>query len=132
MRRCFIAIAMLAVSPVGPASPASPAATELRFCLRAEPKTFDPLLVDDGNSEAIRYLTGGVLIRVNRKTQQLTPELAASWNVDRQGRRITFQLRPKLKFSDGTPFSAEDVAFYDEAPDGSGDSLSDGGHLSVK
>ena len=27
----------------------------------------DPLLVDDGNSETIRYLTGGVLIRINRK-----------------------------------------------------------------
>ena len=32
------------------AAPAARAATELRFCLRAEPKTFDPLLVDDGDS----------------------------------------------------------------------------------
>ena len=86
-------------------------ATSLRFCLRAEPKTFDPILVDDGNSETIRYLTGGVLIRVNRKTQQLTPELATSWQVDHQGSRIVFHLRPNVKFSDGTPFSAEDVAY---------------------
>ena len=38
---------------------------ELRFCLRAEPKTFNPLLVEDDASEAIRYLTGGVLVLKN-------------------------------------------------------------------
>jgi peptide/nickel transport system substrate-binding protein len=85
--------------------------SELRFCLRADPKTFDPLLVEDASSETIRYLTGGVLVRVNRMTQQSTPELATSWTVDTQGRRIRFSLRPNVKFSDGTPFSAEDVAF---------------------
>ncbi len=36
---------------------------ELRFCLRAEPKTFDPLKVEDDASVSIRYLTGGVLVR---------------------------------------------------------------------
>ncbi|MGC2258999.1 MAG: hypothetical protein WA594_11895, partial [Candidatus Sulfotelmatobacter sp.] len=41
---------------------------ELRFCLRMEPKTFDPLKVEDEASASIRYLTGGVLVRVNRQT----------------------------------------------------------------
>ncbi len=90
---------------------AAPASTELRFCLRAEPKTFDPLMVEDGNSETIRYLTGGVLIRIDRKTQKLSGELAASWELDRKGDRIVFHLRPNVKFSDGTPFTADDVAF---------------------
>src|SRR5579859_8265869 len=31
---------------------------ELRFCLHGEPKTFNPLLVEDDASEAVRYLTG--------------------------------------------------------------------------
>jgi peptide/nickel transport system substrate-binding protein len=84
---------------------------ELRFCLRADPKTFDPFLVEDEPSEAIRYLTGGVLLRVNRVTQQLGPELAASWKVDQQGRRITFRLRSGVRFSDGTAFTADDVAY---------------------
>jgi len=109
MKRCFVLIAMLGLVSAG--SRAAQAPSELRFCLRAEPKTFDPLLVEDSNSENIRYLTGGVLIRINRKTQQLTGELATSWNVDSQGRRISFHLRPNVKFSDGTPFSADDVAF---------------------
>jgi peptide/nickel transport system substrate-binding protein len=44
---------------------------ELRFCLRSEPKTFDPLKVEDDASVAIRYLTGGTLVRMNRQTQAL-------------------------------------------------------------
>ena len=58
---------------------------ELRFCLRMEPKTFDPLKVEDEASAAIRYLTGGVLLRVNRQTQELEPELAKSWKVSKDG-----------------------------------------------
>jgi peptide/nickel transport system substrate-binding protein len=84
---------------------------ELRFCLRSEPKTFDPLKVDDDASSAIRYLTGGVLIRENRQSQQLEPELALSWKVSNDGRQISFRLRSGISFSDGTPFSAEDVAY---------------------
>jgi peptide/nickel transport system substrate-binding protein len=84
---------------------------ELRFCLHSEPKTFDPLKVEDDASGAIRYLTGGVLMRVNRQTQELQPELALSWKVSKDGRQISFRLRSGISFSDGTPFSAEDVAY---------------------
>jgi peptide/nickel transport system substrate-binding protein len=84
---------------------------ELRFCLRWEPKTFDPLKVEDDASVAIRYLTGGVLVRLNRQTQALEPELASSWKVSKNGKQITFKLRSGILFSDGTPFSAEDVAY---------------------
>jgi peptide/nickel transport system substrate-binding protein len=84
---------------------------QLRFCLRAEPKTFDPLKVEDEPSMAIRYLTGGVLVRMNRQTQSLEPELAQSWKVSKDGTQITFKLRSGILFSDGTPFSAEDVAY---------------------
>ena len=84
---------------------------ELRFCLRTEPKTFDPLKVEDDAAVSIRYLTGGVLLRMNRQTQALEPELAHSWKVSKDGRQISFKLRSGLSFSDGTPFSAEDVAY---------------------
>jgi peptide/nickel transport system substrate-binding protein len=84
---------------------------ELRFCLRTEPKTFDPLKVEDESSAAIRYLTGGVLVRANRQTQELEPELAQSWKVSKDGRQITFRLRSGISFSDGTSFSAGDVAY---------------------
>jgi len=84
---------------------------ELRFCLRSEPKTLNPLLAADDASETIRYMTGGVLVRVNRLTQNLEPELATSWKLTNGGKTIAFQLRDGLRFSDGTPFSADDVAY---------------------
>jgi peptide/nickel transport system substrate-binding protein len=84
---------------------------ELHFCLHGEPKTFNPILVDDEASENVRYLTGGVLIRVNRQTQALEPALAESWKVSPDGRKITFHLRKGLYFSDGSPFSSDDVAY---------------------
>ena len=84
---------------------------ELRFCLRSEPKTFDPLQVEDESSGAVRYLTGGVLVRINRQTQVLEPELAQSWKVSKDGKQIIFKLRSGILFSDGTPFSSDDVAY---------------------
>ena len=104
---CKLAILFLALACISHAQFGG----ELRFCLRSDPKTFDPLLVEDDNSEAVRYLTGGVLIRVHRLKQELMPELASSWKIDNQGRRITFRLRHDVKFSDGTPFSSADVAY---------------------
>lgn len=84
---------------------------ELHFCLHGEPKTFNPILVDDEPSENIRYLTGGVLIRLNRQSQALEPALATSWTISRDRRSITFHLRKGIHFSDGTPFSSEDVGY---------------------
>lgn len=84
---------------------------ELRFCLHGEPKTFNPILVDDEASENVRYLTGGVLIRLNRQSQALEPALATSWTISHDRRTITFHLRKGVHFSDGTPFSSEDVAY---------------------
>jgi peptide/nickel transport system substrate-binding protein len=93
------------------AESASQSGGELHFCLRGEPKTFNPLLVEEDASETIRYLTGGVLIRLNRQTQALEPGLAAAWKVSEDGRKISFRLRTGLHFSDGTPFTSEDVAY---------------------
>ena len=84
---------------------------ELRLCLHSEPRTLHPALVDDDASETVRYLTGGVLLRVNRVTQQLEPEIAASWKIGNGGQSIGFKLREGLSFSDGTPFTADDVAY---------------------
>jgi peptide/nickel transport system substrate-binding protein len=85
--------------------------SELHFCLHGEPKTFNPILVDDEASENIRYLTGGVLIRLNRQSQALEAGLSSSWAISRDRRTISFHLRKGVYFSDGTPFSSEDVAY---------------------
>lgn len=111
MIRRFRWLLILTMLLTGPAPIHAQSGGELRFCLRGEPKTFNPLLVEDDASETIRYLTGGVLIRLNRETQALESGLALSWKVGQEGRRISFRLRRGLLFSDGTPFTAEDVAY---------------------
>src|SRR3984893_10106236 len=100
-------ICLLSVAPLCSAQSGG----ELRFCLHIEPKTFDPLKVEDESSNYIRYLTGGLLVRANRQTQELEPELALSWKISKDGRQISFRLRNGVSFSDGTPFSADDVAY---------------------
>jgi peptide/nickel transport system substrate-binding protein len=111
MKKLLAGFVLLTLIALGSSSVLAQSGGELRFCLRSEPKTFNPLLAADDASETVRYLTGGVLVRVNRLTQDLEPELATSWKVTNGGKTITFQLRDGLRFSDGTPFSADDVAY---------------------
>jgi len=47
----------------------------------------------------------------NPITVALEPELAKSWDVSEDGLTITFHLREGLKWSDGEPFTADDVVF---------------------
>jgi peptide/nickel transport system substrate-binding protein len=110
MRRWIWLVVLILVLGLAPMA-GSQSGAELHFCLRGEPKTFNPVLVDDDASENIRYLTGGVLIRVNRQTQALEPALAESWKLSADGRKITFHLRKGIQFSDGTLFTSEDVAY---------------------
>ena len=107
MRRIFLAISVLVTALVTTAA----CLDELKFYLHSEPKSFNPALVADDASETIRYLTGGVLVRLNRESQTLEPELATAWTVSKDGRTITFTLRQGVRFSDGTPFNAEDVKY---------------------
>jgi len=111
MVRRFVFCCLLLMSLTG----AAMSLDELRFYLRSEPKTFNPALVADDSSETVRYLTGGVLVRLNRQTQQPEPELAVSWKLSNGGRTITFQLRQGVRFSDGTPFTARDVKYTMDA-----------------
>jgi peptide/nickel transport system substrate-binding protein len=111
MKKLLASFVLLIVIAFGSSGVLAQSGGELRFCLRSEPKTLNPLLAADDASETIRYMTGGVLVRVNRLTQDLEPGLATSWKITNGGKTITFQLREGLRFSDGTPFSADDVAY---------------------
>src|SRR5277367_4547107 len=84
-------------------------AIELRFSLHDDPKTLDPFLAADESAEALSYLTEGVLIRINRLTQQPEPGLATSWKIAKDGKRVTFTLRRGVTFPDGSPFTSQDV-----------------------
>jgi len=104
-----LAAAAVAVPCLGQAAPRLPG--ELAWTIGYDPKTFDPAKVDDQESELVRYLTAGVLLRFNRSTQQVEPQLAESWTLSGDGKTLVFKLRPGLVFSDGAALTARDAAW---------------------
>lgn len=82
----------------------------IAWSIKNDPQTLDPAKVDEQASELVRYLTGGVLLRLNRRTQQVEPALAANWSVSADGRAVTFHLRDHLRFSNGAPLTSADAA----------------------
>ncbi len=55
------------------------------------------------------------LVHINRSTMQLEPSLATRWETDKSGRIFTLHLRRGVRFSDGSPFTADDVLFSFQA-----------------
>lgn len=74
------------------------------------PTTLDPGLSEvEDVSEIINDLFEGLVeldIELN-----VIPALARRWQIDQAGKRYRFELRPNLKWSDGTPLTAHDFAF---------------------
>jgi peptide/nickel transport system substrate-binding protein len=113
-RRVLICVAALlqtvpAIVCAAQAAPRLPG--ELAWTIGYDPKTFDPAKVDDEESETVRYLTAGVLVRFNRLTQKLEPELAHAWSISPDGKTVTFTLQKGLEFSDGSSLTARDVVW---------------------
>src|ERR1700678_1532398 len=108
----FVAAALTAFSAaacVAQAAPRMPG--ELAWTIGYDPKTFDPAKVDDQESELVRYLTAGVLLRFNRSSQKVEPQLAESWSLSADGKTLVFKLRTGLEFSDGARLTAKDAAW---------------------
>jgi peptide/nickel transport system substrate-binding protein len=82
-----------------------------RIAAPASPRTFNPLFALDGPSDAITRLLFGSLVDVNFATQEPGPGLAESWSVGPDEKTWTFKLRKGLRWSDGVPLTADDVAF---------------------
>jgi len=93
---------------------ASPPAVDegvLRVALSREPATWNRLLAADYATHVVTEQLHAPLIRLNHETQQMEPALAESWEFSEDGGELVFYLRPGVRFSDGEPFTADDVAF---------------------
>lgn len=77
----------------------------------AGPRTFNRLFSFDDQTSIVTDCLMGRLVRINRQTQQPEPELARAWKMSPDGKTVTFNLRRDVKFSDGRPFTADDVVF---------------------
>jgi peptide/nickel transport system substrate-binding protein len=83
----------------------------LVVALRSEPKTLNPILSIDATSREVIGAMNADLVHINHETQRTEPGLAKSWSISPDGRKYTLQLRRGIKFSDGVPFTADDVVF---------------------
>lgn len=72
------------------------------------PVSWDPARIGDAASAAILAQAWEGLTTLD-PSAQVRPALAGSWDIQAGGRRIVFQLRDGITFSDGTPITAEDV-----------------------
>lgn len=87
------------------------ASSRLVISKSAGPRTFNRLISADEQTNSIADCMMGRLIRINRQTQQPEAELATSWQTSPDGKMFTCELRREVKFSDGAPFTADDVLF---------------------
>ena len=92
-----------------------PRGGELLVSVRSEPRSFNRHAARDTTTNLVTILTQSRLIRVNQATQAVEPSLAESWTIADGGRRYTLALRKDVVFSDGHPFTADDVVFAFEA-----------------
>jgi peptide/nickel transport system substrate-binding protein len=77
----------------------------------SDPTYLDPALVSDGESFRITKQIFEGLVDLKPGTTQVVPKLAVSWSVDKSRMKWTFNLRPHVKFHDGTPFNAAAVCY---------------------
>lgn len=122
MRRlaCVAALLLCAGCQSGPSSSSSSPAPktsaskhgqQLTQATISDPKTFNPILVaDSASGVALGDLFEG-LVRLNVKTTEPEPVLAERWEYSPDGKVCTFFLRKDVRWHDGQPFTARDVAF---------------------
>ena len=83
----------------------------LILAVTADPANFNQMLTSGLANATITDRISADLVHINRSDLQLEPSLATQWETDKAGRVYTIHLRHGVKFSDGSPFTSDDVAF---------------------
>jgi peptide/nickel transport system substrate-binding protein len=89
---------------------------ELRYATAEDISTLNPVLNQQGTLTLLSQLTMAYLVRYDPQNRPV-PELATAvptlrnGGISADGTTLTFHLRRGVKWSDGAPFDADDVAF---------------------
>ena len=77
----------------------------------AEPENLHPIRSTDYYSKKIQELVLDTLLERNFDTYEWEPSLAEKWEVSKDHKVFTFTIRSNVKWHDGRPLTAKDVAF---------------------
>lgn len=74
----------------------------------SDTKTLNPMFSVQFSERQVLYLVYNTLTKLGTDFS-INPELATSWDIEKDGKRIVLHLRKGVKFHDGTAFDAEAV-----------------------
>jgi len=83
---------------------------QISMALETDPATLNPILFRGGTEYDLDWILFDSLVELGPDLHP-RPLLATSWTVSPDGLTYTFKLKPNVKWHDGKPFTAEDVAF---------------------
>src|SRR2546426_2676897 len=108
MRRLTLT-SLITAAFLGIAVPAS--AQTFVFGAQGEPVHLDPAVITDGISSRLTRQMFDGLVKYRGATTEVEPALAEKWEVSRDGKVWTFQIRKSVKFHDSTPLDAAAVVW---------------------
>ena len=101
--------------PVEERLPASPMEVPVLESIGTYGGDLDVALVGGGGlSHLFRYHSYEPLVRWTPDWEGVIPNVASSWEVNDEATEFTFGLREGMKWSDGEPFTADDIMFWYE------------------
>lgn len=78
---------------------------------RVDPRKWNPITAHETSTTNYTARIFRGLVELHPITGEIIPELARSWEVSKGGLELTFYLRRGIMWSDGEPFTADDVLF---------------------
>ncbi len=106
----IVAVALIVpITLMLPHPSAGAGAVTLSMARNADMLTWDPYNIGDDPSIFTQMAVYDRLVKLAPSNKDVQPELATSWKMSPDGLTATFTLRQGVKFSDGTPLTADDV-----------------------
>jgi oligopeptide transport system substrate-binding protein len=102
-------LGVVSVTPPGEPSPAARPEGVDAVIVGGAPVSWDPAAIGDATSASALAQVWEGLTALDTEAR-VQPALARRWRLEDGGRRLVFELRPGITFSDGTPITSRDVA----------------------
>ncbi len=106
----LVVTVLVVLSVLGPAAPGFAAGRDLVLGLSGDATSLNPVLATDSMSYIVEWPLFDSLLELD-PSLNVRPLLAESWEVSKDGLIYTFKLKKGVKWHDGKPFTARDVAF---------------------